>query len=248
MRLALLSDIHSNMQAFEACLEHLSTQHIDHIALLGDLVGYGADPRAVVERAMALQAAGATVLQGNHDQSAAEPPEQTRNLGQVTAQWTHRQLNLAQQRWLRDLPLTHQIDAALLVHASADAPAQWRYVYDERVASDSLGACSPDIHWVLGGHVHQQMLYYRGAGDQLMRFTPQAGVPIPVPRHRQWLATVGSVGQPRDGNPAAMYCVLDTSKAQITFHRVDYDYLAAAQAIRAAGLPPFFADRLEEGR
>ena len=77
---------------------------------------------------------------------------------------------------------------------------------------------------------------------------PQAGVTVPVPHHRHWLATVGSVGQPRDGNPQAMYAVFDTDKLQLTFQRVSYDHQTAAAAIRQAGLPALFADRLELGR
>jgi diadenosine tetraphosphatase ApaH/serine/threonine PP2A family protein phosphatase len=123
-------------------------------------------------------------------------------------------------------------------------------VYDERAAGASLDAATawPDVRYVFGGHVHMQTLYYRGAGTGLMKFMPTPGVAVPVPRHRRWLATIGSVGQPRDGNPKAMYAVFDTDKLQLTFHRVAYDHQAAAAAIRRAGLPAFFADRLESGR
>ena len=142
------------------------------------------------------------------------------------------------------------MDNTLFVHASANEPALWRYVKDERAAMASLDAAAnwPDVRYVFGGHVHLQTLYYRGAGDGLMAFAPQPGVAIPVPKHRQWLGTVGSVGQPRDGNTHAMYCLFDTDRAQITFHRVPYDNCAAASAIRHRGLPAFFADRLEYGR
>jgi diadenosine tetraphosphatase ApaH/serine/threonine PP2A family protein phosphatase len=81
-----------------------------------------------------------------------------------------------------------------------------------------------------------------------MMFLPTPGVAVPVPRHRHWLATIGSAGQPRDGNPQAMYALFDTDKLQLTFHRVSYDHPAAAAAIRRVGLPSFFADRLESGR
>jgi diadenosine tetraphosphatase ApaH/serine/threonine PP2A family protein phosphatase len=100
---------------------------------------------------------------------------------------------------------------------------------------------------VFGGHVHQQTLYYRGAGRALMRFEPTPGVALPLPRHRLWLATIGSVGQPRDGDPRAMYAIFDTDLAQLSFHRVAYDHPAAAAAIRRAGLPEFFAERLGAG-
>jgi diadenosine tetraphosphatase ApaH/serine/threonine PP2A family protein phosphatase len=104
------------------------------------------------------------------------------------------------------------------------------------------------VRYVFGGHVHQQSLYYRGTGRQLMAFKPTSGVPIPTPNHRQWIATIGSVGQPRDGSPRAMYAVFDSSHAKLTFHRVAYDHRAAARAVREAGLPDFFAQRLESGQ
>jgi diadenosine tetraphosphatase ApaH/serine/threonine PP2A family protein phosphatase len=81
-----------------------------------------------------------------------------------------------------------------------------------------------------------------------MRFAPTAGVPVPMPHHRYWVATIGSVGQPRDGDPRAMYAMFDTTAAQLTFHRVAYDHQSAAAAIRRAGLPEYFAQRLEDGR
>lgn len=250
MRLALMSDIHANLQALEACITHARAQRAQRFAFLGDLVGYGADPAAVVERIMLLTEEGAMVLQGNHDAMAVTPPHEVKTIGDSTAVWTHQQLHPAQRAWLNDLPLTLQTEAVLLVHASADQPERWRYVYDQRGAAASLDAATvnPDIRYVFGGHVHMQTLYYRGSGDGLMPFTPQPGVAVPVPRHRLWLGTIGSVGQPRDGKTLAMYAVLDTDRAQLTFHRVAYDHHAAASAIRRAGLPAFFADRLESGR
>lgn len=250
MKLALLSDIHANLQALEACLAHAQAQGVAQTAFLGDLVGYGADPVAVVQRVMALAGQGAPVLKGNHDEMALAPPSESRTVGDSTARWTHAQLDAGQRQFLAGLPLTLQLGSALLVHASVDAPERWRYVYDPRAAAASLDAAAacPDVRHVFGGHVHQQTLYYRGSCGGLMTFAPTAGVPVPVPRHRHWLATIGSVGQPRDGDPRAMYAVFDTQRARLTFHRVDYDHHAAAAAIRRAGLPGFLADRLERGR
>lgn len=250
MRLALLSDIHGNIQALDACLAHARAQQVQRFAVLGDLVGYGAQPAEVVERIMLLTEEGAVVLKGNHDAMAVHPPATIKTVGDSTATWTHAQLSPAQRQWLDTLPLIHHQDSVLLVHASLDGPELWRYVYDARAAAASLNAAAhwPGVRYVFGGHVHLQTLYYRGATDGLMMFTPQAGVAVPVPKYRQWLATVGSVGQPRDGHTQAMYAVLDTERAQLTFHRVPYDHYAAAAAIRRAGLPEFFANRLEEGR
>lgn len=250
MRLALLSDIHGNLQALDACLAHARAQQVQRFAFLGDLVGYGANPAEVVERVSLLTEEGAIVLKGNHDDMAVRPPATVQTVGDSTATWTHQQLSPVQRLWIDTLPYTQHLDTVLLVHASADGPELWRYVYDQRAATASLNAASewPGVRYVFGGHVHLQTLYYRGATDGLMKFTPQPGVAVPVPKHRQWLATVGSVGQPRDGNPQAMYALLDTERAQLTFHRVPYDHYSAAAAIRRAGLPEFFAQRLEEGR
>jgi len=250
MRLALLSDIHSNLQALDACLAHARQQGAQRFVFIGDLVGYGADPCAVVDRIMLLTEEGAIVLQGNHDAMAVSPPAKVQTVGDSSALWTHSQLSQAQRDWLSGLPLTVQQDAVLFVHASADAPELWRYVYDARAATASLDAALewPGVRYVFGGHVHMQSLYYRGAGGNLMRFEPQPGIAVPVPKHRQWLGTIGSVGQPRDGNPDAMYALMDTDLARLTFHRVPYDHPAAAAAIRRTSLPEFFAHRLERGR
>jgi diadenosine tetraphosphatase ApaH/serine/threonine PP2A family protein phosphatase len=250
MKLALLSDIHANLQAFDACLAHARAQGADQVALLGDLVGYGADPAAVMARVMALAGQGALVLKGNHDELALEPPATVQNVGDSTAGWTHAQLDAAQKEFLAALPLTIEQGDMLLVHASADAPERWRYVQDTQIAALSLDAASahPQVRYVFGGHVHHQSLYYRSATGKLMPFVPTPGVAVPVPHHRHWLATVGSVGQPRDGDPRAMYALFDTERMLLSFQRVPYDWQSAAAAIRQAGLPALFADRLEQGR
>lgn len=250
MRMALLSDVHANLHALDACLAHAREQRVDQIALLGDLVGYGADPAGVVDRVMALAAEGATVIRGNHDEMAVQPPAGNQTMGESTALWTHSQLSEAQLHFLAGLPMTARVERMLLVHATADDPSLWRYAYDATVAELSLQAASTDegVSYVFGGHVHRQSLYYRGVDGQLVPFVPSPSIPVPVASHRHWLATVGSVGQPRDGNPRAMYAIFDSRRAQLTFHRVPYDVHAAAAAIRAAGLPEFFADRLELGR
>jgi predicted phosphodiesterase len=253
MKLALLSDIHANSRALDACLAHAASLGVQRLALLGDLVGYGGEPAQVMQTVMALASQGAVVVQGNHDALAVSPPATVRTAGDAGAQWTHDQLSAMQRQFLAGLPLTHSEGTLLLVHASVDAPERWRYVTDERAAAASLDAAvappygNTQVRHVFGGHVHQQTLYYRGSGRNLMRFLPTPGVSIPTPRHRSWIATIGSVGQPRDGRTEAMYAVFETQAMQLTFYRVPYDHQAAADSIRAAGLPEFFAQRLETG-
>ncbi|WP_313076595.1 metallophosphoesterase family protein [Melaminivora sp.] len=252
MKLALLSDIHANLPAFDACLAHARAQGAGQFALLGDLVGYGADPGPVLERAMALVAEGALAVRGNHDEVSLNPPATASNLGEQSAQWTAPRLTEPQRAFLASLPLTARAGPdALLVHASADAPERWHYVTDGAAAERSMAAATqldPAIRYVFSGHVHEQALYFLTPTAKLMRFSPKPGVPVPVPPHRQWLALAGSCGQPRDGDARAMYALFDAQAATLTFHRVPYDHLAAAAAVRASGLPAFFAERLEKGR
>lgn len=259
MRLALLSDLHANWQAFSACLSHAQAQGVDRYAFLGDLVGYAADPVRVLDQVMAMHAQGAWVLQGNHDAMAVTPPQGDVSVGASTAAWTHDQLSAEQREFLAHLPMTEAVAHLLLVHASADKPEAWRYVDGERAALACLnaatlcggvdgGADGAHPSHVLVGHVHHQTLYYQGAGRGLMPFKPTPGAGVPVPRLRACVATVGSVGQPRDGDPRAMYAIYDLRAGRLIFHRVPYDHAAAAQAIRQAGLPAYFAHRLETGR
>jgi len=251
MKIALLADIHANRQALDACLAHARAQGAEQFALLGDLVGYGADPVAVVEQAMALAESGAVLVRGNHDAMAVTLPPTTQKLGEQSAPWTYAQLGPAHRAFLAALPLTARLDSALFVHASADAPQRWRYVEDANAAERSMaaaGTIDPAIRYVFSGHVHAQALYFLTTTAKLMRFAPEPGVAVPVPPHRQWLAIAGSVGQPRDGDARAAYALFDSSAAQITFHRVPYDHAAAAAAIRATAQPAFFADRLELGQ
>ncbi len=267
MKLALLSDVHGNLHAFEACMAHAKVQGAEKFAVLGDLVGYGAFPAEVVDRCQHLYFAGNVVLRGNHEEmlkalhahdgtsinhadTSHKTSSQKNTLGAQTTAWTDTQLTPAQRYWLETLPLTACDGRVAMVHASFDAPEQWRYVEDERVANMSLDAAcaNPDVRYVFGGHVHHQSLYYRGTGRQLMSFKPTAGIAIPTPSHRRWLATIGSVGQPRDGDTRAMYALFDTTSEKLIFHRIAYDHVAAAHSIRKAGLPEFFATRLETGR
>lgn len=250
MRLALFSDIHSNLHAFEACLADAKAKGADRMAILGDMVGYGAFPAQIVDRCRDLAQQGVSIVRGNHEELAVTPSDDPSNWSTGTSRWTHSQLSGDQRAWLAGLPLTLQLDTVFLVHADADAPSRWRYVDQPQVAWLSLSAATQnaDVRYVFGGHVHHQMLYYGGSTGKLMRFDPVAGVKIPVPTHRRWLATVGSVGQPRDGDPRAAWALLDLTSRELAFYRVPYDTAAAAQAIRDAGLPEGLARRLEVGR
>lgn len=252
MKYALLSDVHSNLQALDACLEHADAHGAQGYAFLGDLVGYGGNPAQVLDRVMKMVSCGALCVRGNHEQMALHPPEVIRQAQDEGARWMHDQLLPRQRSFLENLPLTAKLEHdVLLTHASADSPESWHYVTDSGAAERCMRAAAEQdaaIRYVFVGHVHAQALYFLTPTAKLMRFSPEPGVPVPVPPHRQWLAIVGSCGQPRDRDPRAMYTMYDSDAATITFHRVVYDHMAAAAAVRSAkSLPAHFADRLERG-
>lgn len=246
MKLALFADIHSNLEALTACLAQAKALGAERYAFLGDLVGYGADPVAVLELIEQHASEGAVVVLGNHD--AAALGRYVRGLStsaQAAITWTQQRLGERQRTFLAGLPLTVREENIVFVHASAAAPEHWTYVTGARQAAQSMQAANTGL--VFCGHVHEQRLYYMGADAQPMPFRPVAGTPIPTGKHRQWLAIVGSAGQPRDRNPAACWALADLERARLTFFRVAYDHASAAGKIRSAGLPERLALRLERG-
>jgi diadenosine tetraphosphatase ApaH/serine/threonine PP2A family protein phosphatase len=245
VKLALFADIHSNLEALEACLAHARARGADRYAFLGDLVGYNADPVAVVDRVRGCVEEGALAVQGNHDAAIGDPATELNDTAARAIDWTRRQLRPDQAAFLAGLPLLRREGDLCFVHASAASPRSWIYLYDTASAGESMAAAG--TAYVFSGHVHEPTLYFVGADNRPQPFLPVAGVPIPVARHRRWLAIAGSVGQPRDGRPAACYALFDAEKALLTFLRVPYDHQAAAAKVRAAGLPELFARRLEAG-
>ena len=248
LKLALFADIHSNLEALTACLAHAQALGANRFAFLGDLVGYGADPVAVLDLIEGHAANGAVVVLGNHDAAALGRPDDALNRNALAAvAWTRAQLGQRQCAFLASLPLTVANDNIRFVHASAAAPEQWIYVSGLREAEESLTAAK-EIY-VFSGHVHEQKLYYTGAAakPKPMAFRPVPGSPIPLAKNHRWLAIVGSAGQPRDGNNAACYAFFDHDRERLTFYRVPYDYDATIRKIRAAGLPERLALRIERG-
>ncbi len=245
MRIALFSDIHANREAFEACLAHAEQHAPERVVLLGDFVGYGADPEWVVQRAMALVAEGAVALQGNHDAAAVADNGGLNPVAAAAIAWTRQQLSPAALAFLRGLPLEHEEQDRLYVHADASRPEAWRYVEEQEDARRSLAATTQRLTFC--GHVHVPRLFGITATDKLSAFRPVGGVSVPLARPRQWLAVLGAVGQPRDGDAAACYGLFDTDTQHLTWHRVPYDVAAAAEKIMAAGLPESLATRLYRG-
>lgn len=246
MRLAILTDLHANREAVEACLAHARRQRADQYAFLGDLVGYGADPGWVVDTVMDYVARGALAIQGNHDYAATHGERPGMHPEALHAlEWTRAQLSPEQTGFLASLPLMRQAGHALFVHASAWQPEKWEYVTGPAQARRSLEATSCRL--VFSGHVHVPALYRLADDGRIGTHAPEAGSCIVLePRHR-YLAIVGAAGQPRDANNAACYAIYDDGTRELCFFRVTYDHGAAARRVIAAGLPLVFAMRLIEG-
>lgn len=247
MKIALLSDLHANRQAVEAVWQHAQEQGFDQLVMLGDYVDYGADPVWVVEFAQARQAEGAVLVRGNHDDAlSADTTTKMSSHVAPSLEWTFAQLSQAQRDWLTSLPLTAELGPCLMAHANAHDPAHWEYLQGRSEATRSLMATRQPF--VFCGHVHQQCLYHLSTLGKSGEFSPVDGVPISLSPARRWLAIPGSVGQPRDGNPAACYATFEIDSATLTFFRVPYDQDTAAQRIIDAGLPASYAQRLIHGR
>lgn len=249
-RIAVLSDIHANREALEAVLDDARARGCERFVCLGDIVGYGADPVVCLEMLRSLPCE--VVLLGNHDAVAAglEEPESFNDLAATAILWTRRQLAPEQWDWLAGLPLLAGLSLraegatdVVLAHASPAAPADWPYLWgplEAAVAADAAGA-----PLVLVGHTHQVAAFRIDREEGARRVTPREVRSVPGSRH---VINVGSVGQPRDGDPRAAYAVLDPDAGIVTIRRVDYDIATAQRKIRDVGLPVELADRLGVGR
>jgi predicted phosphodiesterase len=233
MRYAILSDIHSNLSALMRALSIIDTLRIDHIYCLGDIVGYGAQPNECVS--LIRERATFSVL-GNHDLGALDPKEARyfHRYGRIAVEWTNKVLAEENTAYLASLPYKYESDLFTLVHASPKKPQQWNYV----MSVERAGLQFPHFNtqYCFIGHTHIPTV----CGEDLQTFSFE--------KDKRFLINVGSIGQPRDGNPMLCFGILDTGKESFETIRAEYDVEQAARSILDAGLPAFLADRLFKGR
>ena len=243
MRIAVLSDIHSNLVALEAVLAHAGA--VDAVWHLGDIVGYGPDPDGVVARLADLGAIG---VRGNHDAAAVGGHEidSFNREARQAMEWTRANISTTTYAWLAALPQRRVEGAMTLVHGSPLDPT-WEYVTDERSARENIAAL--ETTHGLHGHTHVPVAWFGRMGDPRARVQGEVTVDGDTRTFdgRRAFLNPGSVGQPRDGDPRASYLILDPDAGAATWHRVPYDIDAVAAAMGAAGLPARLADRLSYG-
>lgn len=245
MRIAVLSDIHANREALEACLGHAAGMGAERYVFLGDYVGYGADPEWVIDTIADHVARGAVALLGNHDSAVSRTDSHMNDIARAAIDWTRPRLNVKQQAFLRSLPLQKQEGEVLYVHASADTPGAWHYLTNPAAARRAFEATKARL--IFCGHVHVPCIYRVTATAKVIEFTPADSTPVELSPVWRWLNVVGAVGQPRDRIPAAAYAMFDTARNTVAHHRVPYDAASAAAKIRATGLPDVLAARLLQG-
>jgi diadenosine tetraphosphatase ApaH/serine/threonine PP2A family protein phosphatase len=239
MRIAVLSDIHSNIVALDAVL--LDAGDVDAIWHLGDVVGYGPEPDAVVDRLNERQATG---VRGNHDAAAlgGDEIEWFNADARAAAEWTRDAMSAATRQWLAALPERRTIEETSLVHGSPRDPLR-EYITDSSIAADNLGLL--ETRHGLHGHTHVPVAWV-ATPDRIALVHARDTTALELGAYRTML-NPGSVGQPRDGDPRAAYLVLDLEAGRVTWHRVEYDVTPVQAAIRAAGLPGRLAARLAVG-
>jgi predicted phosphodiesterase len=243
MRVAIISDIHGNRQAFEAVLEDIEASECEELWCLGDLVGYGADPDACVELA---SRHAAICLAGNHDLGVRGDLalEDFSRGAALAARWTQETISDETKEYLASLEPQNLDEAVGLYHASPRDPV-WEYVLSALQAELCLDAQSHRV--CLIGHSHVALSFARFPGEAATGQTRSADEELELPSG-EWLINPGSVGQPRDGDPRAAWLELDLDGWRAVYRRVDYDIDGAAAAIRAARLPDSLAERLLYGQ
>lgn len=241
MKYAIIADIHANLEALNTVLEDIKTQNCTHIACLGDVVGYNANPKECLD---IIRAMNIPVVKGNHDEycSTENDLEGFNPHAAEAINWTRDQLTPDDRQWLRDLKYMRLVTSFTLVHATLDQPQRWGYVFDRLAAAASFTYQNTAMCFF--GHTHVPLAFVRDAGQvkggTYSKFKIEAG--------KKYFINVGSVGQSRDGVPKATYVVYDMQEQSIELRRLDYDMATTQKKILDAGLPARLAERLALGR
>jgi len=240
MRFAIFGDIHANLEALEAVRADAAARECTHYVCLGDVVGYNANPHECVEIVRGLEC---PVVKGNHDEQATIDSglENFNPLAEEAINWTRAHLSEEDKKWLRDLRFVRHVRDFTIVHATLDTPQKWGYVFNQLDAAASFSYQHTNICFY--GHTHVPRAYVK---DSTVK-----GVPLErlmIEPNKKYFINVGSVGQPRDGDWHAAYCIFSPAEHIVELRRIGYDINTAQDKIVEAGLPQRLADRLALGK
>jgi len=236
MKIAFISDVHGNLEALTTAFDHIEKNEAEQVVCLGDIVGYGPNPNECVEL---VQERCDVVLMGNHDYAAIGLAniEYFNEFAKISTRWTIQTLKEENKKYLHSLPFSHQDDEMIMVHSSPTNPSHWYYVLSMPDALIEMQAFSQNLCFI--GHSHVPLVF--SSRDMIREPLVQ------IEQNHKYIVNVGSVGQPRDGNPRLCYTLYDTGKKEIRYIRLDYDLQTTYAKIIEAGLPLYLAERLLKG-
>ncbi len=250
-RTAIISDIHANLHALYSVIEDVKLCECADVVCLGDIVGYNAYPHECLEYVRGLDC---PVVKGNHDAEVVADSLVAMNpMARQATEWTRAQLSEEELAWLSRLQYQRIVRSSFaMVHASLEQPKAWNYIINE---NDARGSFSRQFSPVcFHGHTHVPKVFMWDGSHAVDMKNDLAGplyydgmIEVPLEEGRKYFINAGSVGQPRDGDPRACYVIYDTDRKSVIFRRVPYDVNAASEAVLAAGLPEYLAQRLLTG-
>lgn len=242
MRYGIFADIHSNLEALDEVIKSYKKEAIDKYLCVGDVIGYASNPKECIEKTKALTV---IAVAGNHDWAAVDlfSIDYFNPVAREAIFWTKRNLDEQDRYFLESLKLVYKNEDLTLVHGTLDAPQEFHYMTDTYIAEKSFRLLETDICFI--GHSHVAGIFIKGKDDQIYY---QEADSVDIKDDNRYIINVGSVGQPRDGNPYASYCIYDTDKREVQIKRISYDMETPRKKIIEAGLPQFLGERLLFGR
>lgn len=243
MRIAIFSDIHANLEALQAVLEHAGQRGVDKHVCLGDVVGYGASPNDCIDLLRSLPHCPAVL--GNHDAAVLGMPGIMGRDSRRVVAWTKRNLSSQSLQYLQNMQDVIRWGKILFCHSNPYRPRNWYYLIERNYITASFARSRAKIVFI--GHSHVPVAITRKNFFCVYIRAPLNRTAVPAAECNRQIFNCGSVGQPRDGDTRASYLIYDTGGQMIEFYRVDYDFAAAGRKIIDAGLPEIFARRLADG-
>jgi diadenosine tetraphosphatase ApaH/serine/threonine PP2A family protein phosphatase len=241
MKWAILSDVHGNLEALQAVIEDLRRERPERVVFLGDAVGYGANPN---ECLLLIRERTEWVVAGNHDYGAVGLTDVSyfNSAAKAAILWTRKKLSEEGSAFLRGLPLLRQVAGITFVHATPHAPGEWNYIFTFPEAEEAFRAMVGELAFI--GHSHSPLILAKKGDGKVTVFEKEEAT---LEKGMRYIMNVGSVGQPRDGNPQAAYGLYDEAGGEYRLKRVSYDIQTAQKKIISAGLPRSLALRLSLG-